>query len=160
MASENNRHLRIMAVVFIGVFIFIFSKYMRHASEEKTQEKVLSYLKGDKIKNDFATSPEIGQDILVSFPKITIYVDDKYREDINVSDDEKQYFDERKCDFVYDLFRAMHANDRGKPQILQVLKDENVEVDYIYRNKYAQTRYQTHAVIKDCKGWYDKKANS
>lgn len=148
-------------LIGLAVFIVLFAivSFMSGKDQNKMDEKVKNYLQSPQFIQDFKRNDNPQQDVLVAYPKITFYLNfqsDYYiKQGFSLSD--QQDADARQCDFVINLFEALKAEKTQKRQILETLAKENIIVENIYRNKFAERMYSTEITLKNCKQWYSKK---
>lgn len=148
---------------FVGLAVFLvlfaFTSFMFGKDQDKMDEKLKTYLQSPQFLKDFKRDDNPQQEVLVAYPKITFYLNFQSDYYINqpFSAEAKQDADARQCDFVANLFEALKAEKPQKRQILKTLAKENIIVENIYRNKYAERLYSTEISIKNCTQWYPKK---
>lgn len=144
----------------IGIGIVLFTILLGYTLNKQSQndyaKKVKNYLQSTDFKSDFSpkASQSPQQEVLVSYPKITFYFTFEHNQRDTFYESEVRMAEERRCDFIAELFAQMHPNKSQKKAILMLLKQEHIVIENIYRNKYAKILYQTQQPIADCSQWY------
>lgn len=124
-------------------------------SQNSYAEKTKAYLNSPEFTQDFQRQDSgFEQSVLVTYPKITFYMTFKYSQKKDYSAEEKHSAEERKCDFPVDLFQQLKPNGSQKTAILKLLKADNIVIETIYRNKYADVLFRTEQPLSQCVQWY------
>ena len=154
--NKLNKDFRMKLIgISIVLVTFLLGYCMNTQSQNSYAQKVKAYLNSPEFKQDFQRKDSgIEQDVLVIYPKITIYITFKYNSKKEFSEEEKYNANQQKCDFVSDLFTQFKANGSQKTAILNLLRQDNIVIENIYRNKYADVLFTTQQPLAECTQWY------
>lgn len=151
---DNFYRRKILGLLFLATYGLMFA-WVQHTHRQAKADIVINYLKSPQFIRDFYQPEPLQQEVLVVYPKIMRYFTNGYLDSPTISETLKQEADESQCDVIYELFQKLHARQRDKAIILATLKTQNIELEQIYRNKYAEVIYRTNIVLKNCPKWYE-----
>jgi hypothetical protein len=146
--------LKLMGIGIVLV-TFLLGYCANTQSQNTYAEKTRAYLNSTDFSRDFNhadSSPR--QEVLAVYPKISFYLTFEHNKRTEFSESEQQTAEERKCDFIMELFAQLKPNKSQKTAILKLLKQDNVVIENIYRNKYAAVLYSTQQTLAQCEQWY------
>ena len=144
----------------IGILLFasiwIGSAILHDYRQSKRMQAVINYLKSPEMVNQFRQQGSVEVEILPQYPKFIRYVTYTDYDGKSFSDIQTQDANAEKCDFIYDIFKQLHAQSQEKKAILKALKQQHIQFEHIYRNKYADILYRTQVqtIETDCVQWY------